>query len=101
MQQILRQVFSGTANGTVVAGTFEGNATTATTVTQELHKQQLLLYPNLATVGTLTAGSMECSTSIAIAHGGTGLSFSRLFRTNFSIKWFSSCYQNIDGGTYS
>ena len=90
-------VFSG-SNGTFV-GTFEGNATTATTVTQAA-QSAITTLSNLVTVGTLTGGVWN-STAIGTAYGGTGLtsvgSSGQILVSNGSAL----AYQNIDGGTYS
>ena len=90
-------VFSG-SNGTFV-GTFEGNATTATTVTQAA-QSAITTLSNLVTVGTLTGGVWN-ATAIGTAHGGTGLtsvgSSGQILVSNGSAL----AYQNIDGGTYS
>ena len=90
-------VFSG-SNGTFV-GTFEGNATTATTVTQAA-QSAITTLSNLVTVGTLTGGVWNADT-ISTAHGGTGLtsvgSSGQILVSNGSAL----VYQNIDGGTYS
>ena len=90
-------VFSG-SNGTFV-GTFEGNATTATTVTQAA-QSAITTLSNLVTVGTITGGVWN-ATRIGTAYGGTGLtsvgSSGQILVSNGSAL----VYQNIDGGTYS
>ena len=90
-------VFSGTA-GTIVAN-LEGTATQATTV-MGAGQSNITSIPNLATIGTITTGIWN-GTSIAVGHGGTGLSSVGSSGQILVSNGSSLGYQNIDGGTYS
>jgi len=90
-------VFSGTA-GTIVAN-LEGTATNATTVTGA-GQSNITSIPNLATIGTITTGIWN-GTSIAVGHGGTGLSSVGSSGQILVSNGSALAYQNIDGGTYS